>query len=563
MNSISNEVVHTFPIPALLMDTEEEIIQANRLFKEIVDLPCEHRPLHGLVTLVNRGEHFYHVKIHAKTYLLYVVPRQDGYTLALLCEGMDFDWLLERMKELNMTNRELDTIIENSFDGIYITDAKGNTLRTNSAIERITGIPKEYYHTKNISYLQKRGILKASVTDQVLKEGKTVSLMQRNRQGRQTLLTGTPVFNEEGEIEKVVTNLRDLTELNRMHEELSRAQTLTQQYKEQLEKMKAFSLRDSTIIVRNRRMVELYQLAERLAKVNTTILVLGETGVGKDVFAQYLFAAGPRSQTGELVKVNCGAIPKELLESELFGYERGAFSGANKTGKKGLVELADQGVLFLDEIAEMPLGLQVKLLRVLQDKEVHRLGSVKPRHIDVQIVAATNRDLKKMVGDGTFREDLYYRLYIVPVTIPPLRERREDILPILQSLLVRFNEKYEVEKKISSALQQFLYNYHWPGNLREMGNLVERLVLTVAEGELGLHHLPVEYRNRDQREGGPPVKKEIKSLKQVVEEAEYQLLAQAVQEFKTTYEIAEHLKTSQATIVRKLNKYNLPSPSST
>lgn len=460
-----------------------------------------------------------------------------------------------KIKDLDDSIRELDAIIESSYDGIYITDVYGNTLKTNSAIERITGIPKHYYIGKNTNDLIKRGILKESVTVKVMEERKPVTIVQKNFNGKETLLTGNPIFNNNGEIEKIVTNIRDLSELNALNEELKKAQQLNEQYKQELQKLKANTIIDANTVIKSKKMREIYEMTDRIAQFDTTILILGETGVGKDVLVRHLFHNSPRSVDGQLIKVNCGAIPGDLLESELFGYEGGAFSGAIRSGKMGMFELADKGFLFLDEIGELPLDLQVKLLRAIQEKEIRRVGGTKVKKVDIQLIAATNKDLRAMVEKGEFREDLFYRLNVVPITIPPLRERQDDILPLIYHFLEVYNEKYQTAKELDRDLKSFFYYYEWPGNVRELSNLVERLILTIPTQMLTIADLPSEYKKNSVMNQFS-VQEEI-SLKEIVEKTEKMVLERIMKECNTTYEIAERLKTSQPTIVRKLQKYKL------
>lgn len=463
---------------------------------------------------------------------------------------------LIELEELRLLNRHLDAVIESSYDGIYITNREGVTLRTNSAIERITGIPKEYYLNKNVDALMKRGILENSVTEKVIKNKRSVSLVQLNYLGKETLLTGNPVFDDQGEVESVVTNIRDLSDLNNLQTALREANKLNQSYQQEIERLKGRnSYIDGKTVVKNKRMQFIYDTAKRIANVQATVLILGETGVGKDVLAKYIFNTSERRITGKYIKVNCGAIPANLLESELFGYTGGAFTGANKNGKPGMFEMAHKGVLFLDEIGEMPLDLQVKLLRVIQEREIQRVGATSTQKIDVRLIAATNRNLKEMVQEGTFREDLYYRLNVIPIAIPPLRERKEEIHSFIQIFLNEINDKYGMKKELDAELTSFFYRYHWPGNIRELSNLLEQMVLLNGETLLEIEHLPVEYQNE---EGVSSFKNtERLTLKKAVELAEENLLRRAVEKYTTTYELAKALDTSQPTIVRKLKKYNI------
>ncbi|MFJ8069726.1 sigma-54 interaction domain-containing protein [Peribacillus sp. NPDC096447] len=493
-------------------------------------------------------------RLHDKRYLFLLMKQMDADNILYIGSETEFlDDLLIDAHETDKLNRALDAIIENSYDGIYITDQDGITLYTNSAIERITGIPKEYYIGKSVDQLIKRGILNASVTHKVVKLRRTVSVVQDNFAGKETLITGSPVFNAEGEIEQVVTNIRDLSDLNELMHELTKVNELNNQYKQEIEKLRKITSKDGVVFVSDK-MKMIYEIAERISDIDATVLILGETGVGKDVLARNIYNRSIRSKKGDFIKINCGAIPADLLESELFGYEGGAFTGANQKGKPGMFELAESGILFLDEVGELPLQLQVKLLRALQEREIQRIGGTKPKKIDVRIIAATNRNLSEMVKSGEFREDLFYRLNVIPITIPPLRERREDILALTDLFLTKANEQYKFSKEIDSRLKEYFYQHDWPGNVRELINIVERLVVLTDNQILSINDLPEEYQpeNRNQ-----PNLNAALTLKEAVERAEKEILTKAAQTYQTTYEIAEALDSSQATIVRKLKKYRL------
>ncbi|MEC1398386.1 sigma-54 interaction domain-containing protein [Peribacillus simplex] len=493
-------------------------------------------------------------RLHDKRYLFLLMKQMDTDNILYIGSETQFlDDLLIDAHETDKLNRALDAIIENSYDGIYITDQDGITLYTNSAIERITGIPKEYYIGKSVDQLIKRGILNASVTHKVVKLRRTVSVVQDNFAGKETLITGSPVFNAKGEIEQVVTNIRDLSDLNELMHELTKVNELNNQYKQEIEKLRKITSKDGVVFVSDK-MKMIYEIAERISDIDATVLILGETGVGKDVLARNIYNRSIRSKKGDFIKINCGAIPADLLESELFGYEGGAFTGANQKGKPGMFELAESGILFLDEVGELPLQLQVKLLRALQEREIQRIGGTKPKKIDVRIIAATNRNLSEMVKSGDFREDLFYRLNVIPITIPPLRERREDILALTDLFLTKANEQYKFSKEIDSRLKEYFYQHDWPGNVRELINIVERLVVLTDNQILSINDLPEEYQpeNRNQ-----PNLNATQTLKEAVERAEKEILTKAAQTYHTTYEIAEALDSSQATIVRKLKKYRL------
>lgn len=300
--------------------------------------------------------------------------------------------------------------------------------------------------------------------------------------------------------------------------------------------------------------------ALKVAEVDSTVLISGESGVGKEIIGELIQRNSAR-RDGPFIKLNCAAIPDNLLESELFGYESGAFTGAKREGKPGLFELANGGTLLLDEIGDVPLHLQVKLLRTLQQREILRVGGVKPIHIDVRIIAITNKNLEDMVGKGEFREDLYYRLNVVPIYIPALRERREDIPLLIRSFLGNYNERYSMKKFISSEAIDILMMYNWPGNIRQLENLIERLVVTTTSEVIDVAQLPTFFIKENTHlvgEYGQPVTvNSIVPLKTAVESVEKQLLEKTFSITNSCYKAAQILEVDASTISRKANKYQV------
>ena len=289
---------------------------------------------------------------------------------------------------------------------------------------------------------------------------------------------------------------------------------------------------------------------EKLAKVNTTVLITGESGVGKNVVARLVHHLSDRTN-GPLVEINCAGIPAPLLESELFGYEAGAFTGASHKGKEGRIALADKGTLFLDEIGELPLRLQSKLLQVIQEKQIVKLGGVKPVSIDFRLVAATNQDLEALVEKKRFRSDLFFRLNVLPLWIPPLRERREEIVPLCLSILGEMNAKYGTEKVFSDEVKRHLAAYSWPGNIRELRNVIERLVIVSSGGVIKADELP-EHMFRHQENQESPIGK---SLPDALETLERRMILEAYKACGTTTGVAKALGISQPTAARKIAKY--------
>lgn len=468
-------------------------------------------------------------------------------------------FLLEQIyfvkKRLNQVETDLDAFMSCTDDLVCISNGSGSKVRISSSCEKIYGIKSEDLIGQNVRDLEKKGMYAPSATRLVIEEKKQVSITQKTKTGRTLLVTAIPVFNDQGEIKRVVSISKDITDADKLRSELKQTKKLLQRYESELATHRIEAMKDSEVIYRSKNMEELLELLKRVATVETTILITGETGVGKEVIAKYIHGISSRNK-GPFIKVNCGAIPENLMEAELFGYEKGAFTGARSEGKPGLIEVADGGTLFLDEIGELPLSLQVKLLRVLQEKEFIKVGGVKNIKVDVRIIAATNKDLKKMVKNGEFREDLYYRLNVVPVTVPPLRERLVDIPILAHHFLVKYNEKYGYAKQLTKEVIECFMRYSWPGNVRELENVIERLVVTSEGNQITIKDLPNElYNEKEVNSTGGVFVSRLMPLREATALTEYQLIEKALEEGGSTYKAAEMLEVDQSTIVRKLKKY--------
>lgn len=465
----------------------------------------------------------------------------------------EIEFISEELNSVKQLNNELQCIIESSYDGILIADREGTIIKANAAHERITGIPSSEIQGKKMSELVEKSIYSKSIVEEVIEKGEPVTLVEKTPSQNHLLITGNPVYNQEGEIVRVVVNIRDLTELNQLREELEQSRELSLRYHNELTQLRSKLLKQEGLVFNSPKMRELIEVALRVAQVDSTVLILGESGVGKEVIAKMIHNHSKRR--GEpFITVNCAAIPETLLESELFGYERGAFTGANREGKAGMFELAHNGTLFLDEIGDLPLAFQVKLLRVIQEREVFRIGGSKPRPVNVRILAATNQDLELLVKEGKFREDLYFRLNVVPLYVWPLRERREDIIPLTYTFLQKFNNEYKINKEFAPEVFDAFLNYHWPGNVRELENLVERLMVTTPGETITLRDLP-SYITAYHENQTPEVSvKGVLPLKKARMELERQLIRNALEKFGSTYKAARALKVDQSTIVRKINR---------
>lgn len=448
---------------------------------------------------------------------------------------------------------DLKAIMDSAEDLMCISDGSGAKLRISPSAEKLYGTAAQELVGKNVRDLERNGIYFPSATRLAIEKKARVTVTQVTKSDRKLMVTANPIINGAGEIVRVVSISKDITDLHQLEQELENTKEMMEKYEKELSELRKVNLDDYEIIGNSKAMQGLLQLATKVAAVDSTVLILGESGVGKELVAKLIHGESKR-RDGPFIKINCGAIPETLLESELFGYDKGAFTGANREGKPGLMELAHKGTLFLDEIAELPLNLQVKLLRVLQEQEIVRVGGVKPIKVDIRIITATNRDIEQMVEEGTFRRDLYYRLNVVPIPVPPLRERREDIPALVHHFLQRFSQKYSRSRQITPEAMELLFNYSWPGNVRELENIIERIVVTSDSSQITVDDLPAELQHGD-RKTKKVVVNGIIPLKMATEAVEEQLIRRAMERYKSTYKAARALGINQSTVVRKVQKY--------
>ncbi len=477
-------------------------------------------------------------------------------SLSLIIDISDWEFYWHQLNDQKQLISELEDIFNSSYDEIFVIDGNGVARRINKVGETYYGVPVEKMIGKNVIELEKEGYFTPSVTRLVFQEKKRVTITQKTKSGKHLIVTGNPIFNENGEIIRVVVNSRDISELLNLKKQLAEAEQLVESYRRQLLKLTQEKIKSHEVIAESQQMKRVIEMVDKVAQVDSTVLIMGESGVGKGIVASRLHKLSRRAG-GPFITINCGAIPEQLLESELFGYEGGAFTGARKEGKKGLLELADGGTVFLDEITDLPLNLQVKLLQVIQEKKLIRVGGSKYVDVDIRFVAATNRDIQRMVAEGSFREDLYYRLNVIPIIIPPLRYRQEDIPALIEHFLSQLNSKYETNKKFSPEAMEILRNYNWPGNVRELENLVERLLVTTEGNEIAVGHLPEYIFEGKRRSTNRVYVLDICPLKEAMEELEKQLVAMAYSRLKNTYKVADALEINQSTVVRKIQKYQL------
>jgi PAS domain S-box-containing protein len=473
----------------------------------------------------------------------------------------EYERIVTELEVYKRINKELDATIESSYDGLYITDGHANTLRVNKAYERISGLKRDDLVGRNMKELVEKGFINQSVSLEVLKLREPVTIMQEiySQSGKKkVIVTGNPIFDEgKNEIILVVTNVRDITELEDLREELEHRRDLSERYLSELTELRLDLFPKDDIIARSEKTKSIIRMAIKVAQVDTSILITGESGVGKGKLAKLIHQASKRKDN-PFIKINCGAIPETLIESELFGYEKGAFTGARIEGKPGLFEIAHNGTIFLDEIGELPLHLQVKLLGILEDKELIRVGGTKSKKVDVRVITASNSDLKRLVEEKRFRNDLFFRLEVIPLHVPPLRERREDILPLIQYFLNFFNSSYGTQKRFSPEAIDCLLNYHYPGNIRELENIIERLVVVGRDDLICIEDMPkyiFEMPASLAESSYVPIQNN--KLNFSIGSYEAQLIENVINKYGTTYKAAEILGVNQSTIVRKMKKYGI------
>ncbi len=440
--------------------------------------------------------------------------------------------------------------------GVYITDGKGNTLCLNDESCKTGGLTREEVLGKNMRDLEDMGFVADSITLRTLESGKEEEIIQNLGDGDKVYVTGTPLYDGD-KIDLVISTERDITETLTLRELLKERDNDHIKIKEEVEYLKRQNITMwGNIIAEDEETRQLAEKAMRIAGLDATVLLTGESGTGKEVFANFIYQNSKR--VGKpFIKVNCAAIPENLMESELFGYEGGAFTGADKKGKMGLFEMANTGTLFLDEIGELPIHLQSKLLRVLQEREIMRVGGAETIPLDIRLIAATNMDLKKAIEEGTFRGDLYYRLNIMPLELLPLRGRKKDIRALALYFVEQFNKEYRLDKHISEEAISALQNFDWPGNIRELENIMERIMISFDGDSI--------TRFQVERAIGTPMETSVarssniedKSMTQLLEEYEKYILETMMGKHKRASDVARALKMNKSTLSRRLKKYDL------
>lgn len=447
--------------------------------------------------------------------------------------------------------QNFDRIMDAIHDDLLIADGKGNVIKVSPDFEEVYGISREEAIGRSVYELEHEGYFSPSIVAQVIKKKQKVTMRQKTGSNRDIVVTATPIFDGD-DVKFVVSFSRDITEMLELQKQYSKLEYEVEKYKAELEELRKGSFIAEGVVGESPQLENIMQLINRVSDFDTNILLLGPSGVGKTMFAKIIHQTSRRKE-GPFIDINCAAIPDNLLESELFGYEKGSFTGASSNGKIGLIELANKGTLLLDEISEMPLRVQAKLLKAIQDKVITRVGGIEEISVDFRLIAASNSDLESFAKEGRFRKDLFYRINVVNINIPPLSERKEDILPICNYFLEKINQKYGIKRTLSSRAIEALLNYSWPGNVRELANVIERAAVTNTSGIIKKEELAL--KSVKEKRKTPVWDGEFSNLNQAVEQYEAEIVRGAYEKLGNSVEVGKALGISQATAYRKINRY--------
>ena len=454
-------------------------------------------------------------------------------------------------------------IIDNIEEEIFITDEYGFIQFLNPHAEKVCGVKLSEVIGWHVDDLEKKGIISSSISKEVFRRNCICNKMMELQTGETVFATGIPIYDTNGKLSYVLATSKNIKEMSDFLAHYHELTTELDKKESKINELSNLILTQGDYVIESEEMKAVLRKVLKVAPTDATVLIDGENGSGKEVITDLIFKFSNRV-TGPFVKVNCAAIPENLMESEFFGYEAGAFTGAVRGGKIGTIEMANGGTLFLDEIGEMPLSLQVKLLAVLQDREIVRVGGSKRIPVNVRFVAATNRDLWSMVTNGTFRRDLYFRLNVFPIHLPPLRQRIDDIEPLSHAFLRRFNNRFDKRKVLAPSVISFFQRYSWPGNVREMMHLIERLVIACEKDIITMEDVKENLNMEDI--GGMDINDSLDSagdiflddsmsLKDAKYNLEISMVRKAYEKYQSSYKVAEELGISQAAVMKILKRH--------
>lgn len=467
----------------------------------------------------------------------------------------------ESIHQVTTSKIDYQVVVDNLDDNILIADASEEILYTNNAYIKHSGIPREALIGKTVTHIMENThyFTVATVPDVIKRKEPVMKLSYLPGQKNPSIVIGVPIFDKQGELQYIVATNRELSSYTNLRDNYNTFLDLLTNMSEKPKAVQMISeneeLSEKVMVGEGAEMKRIKKFIHNVASTDATVLITGESGTGKELVADAIYQASKRVNM-PFIKINCSSIPAQLLESELFGYEKGAFSGANAQGKKGLFEAANKGTLLLDEIGDMPMELQAKLLRAIQSSEITRVGGTKPIPLDIRLIASTNCNLKEKIAEGTFRSDLYYRLHVIPIDVPPLRERKDDISLLCQHYINIFNEKYGHHLVLSDDNFEALVNYSWPGNIRELRNIMEYLVVCASDLEILDNSFLYSIFDLDGKDSYVELKKNM-TLSEAIASYEKEFLRLAIKDVRNLKEASEILDVDISTVSRKLKQHGL------
>ncbi len=544
--------INLFTEPVILLDSEYQLIKTNQAFTsffsngnsleqtiELIRTRDEKKNQEFLLFIYKDKEFIIHIYSLAGQELL----------LCLISDSTHIEDAAFSLSSIQSMKDEFLNMLSVLHDDFVIIDRYGVIVSAMPNFETMYGISRQEAIGKTIFEMEEKKIFNPSVAIRVFKSGNTETLLQLTGAGKYLMCTAIPIKDKDGNIEKVVSYTRDITKYQTLKDEYENLEDTLKLYSAEIDRLRNDRDPVPSIIGRSQVIKNISATLLKISRFDANVLFLGESGVGKTMFAKIMHSQSGRSE-GPFIEINCGAIPESLLESELFGYEKGAFSGASKEGKPGLIELANEGTLFLDEIGDLPLHMQVKLLKAIQEKKIIRLGGANLKEVDFRLIAATNKNLEKLVHEGSFREDLYYRLNVITIKIPGLRDRKEDIFTLANHFVNVIGKKYGLKRTLSGTVIDYLVEYDWPGNIRELENLIERMILTSDDYMISEEQLPTKIKASIFHTASSS-----SSLKDILESVERRLIIDAYKKHGTSTGVAAELNISQPSASNKINKY--------
>lgn len=539
-------VFQHFKEGVIIIDPEGEVLILNTAARKMLEID---HAVHTIKELPIEIQHMWEHRnqrfsnMHALEVEVDVIPG-FGDGMALIMRKPN-----QSIPQAQVGNQdEFQVLMDLSVDDIMIADGHGKILRVNDRCEQYYNCSKEQLIGRNVRDLESEGVFFPSAISLAIVKKENITILQETVNRKRLLVQVNILWEKNGEISRLICTSKDISTIH-----LRSILPSLQSHRDFIE-----FLRQENFVIKSGRMKNFFKFASKVAQTDSTILLLGESGNGKSELARLIHKMSKR-QHQPFISINCAAIPETLMESEMFGYVEGAFTGTKRQGKQGFFEQANGGTIFLDEVAELPLSLQAKLLHVLQNKSFYRVGGSDLVQVNIRVIAATNHNLEELVESGKFRKDLYYRLHVIPLTVPTLRERPEDIIPLLLTTLEMLNAREGGEKQFSTDVLSLLSRYHWPGNVRELQNTVEWLYIA-SEGEIiEVDALPSKIKESllGISEDLPIIIKKIIPLKDAIDLVEKELIKKAQTMVTSTYKIADLLKINQSTVVRKLNKMDM------